>query len=585
MRILLILLFSFFLSFQWVGSASFHVMVKGSPSGNGTVNNPWDLQTALSHPKKVSPGDTIWIHGGIYEGEFLSYLTGSSQAHILVRNVPGERVVIDGVKYRDLHGILQIEGEHTWYMGLTVTNSSPQRIEYLGQVIDTEGITILGENNKVINCVVHNCGGNGVGFWSTALHSEVYGCIIYNNGSIGSSRGHGHGIYSQNNEGIKLIRDNILFNSFSLGIHIYSEGGNIQGYHIEGNMMFNSGLPGNGFLERHILVGGGRPADQITIKSNYLYNRPEEYAKSGIQLGYSNSENLAAECSNNYLGNCSFYVIKGWKAVSFTNNLVYTYTNSSQLVDFDDYENIVNPEYNNNQYFRGEFSSLSFDEWKQITGQDKGSSYSNTLPQKTITFLRKNLYEPGRAHLAVYNFEKLTEVKVDLSDLLETGSDYEVYDVNNLQAGPIATGVYHGGSISVPMDLTEVEKPQGNVPDEGQFVHTAPDFGVFLITGPLGKPVNQSESGSIRILNYYPNPTSDLMSVDFFSSLNKRVTVEVVDSMGRVVNSEYYFAREGKNQYVVNLSGFPAGFYLVNLQEDGSNVSCKVIKKDFALKR
>ena len=585
MRAIIVLFFLIFTSVRWVESGSFHVMVKGSPSGNGSVNNPWDLQTALSHPDRVSPGDTIWIHGGTYEGEYQSYLTGSSQAPILVRNVPGENVVIDGVKYRDLNGILQIEGENTWYMGLTVTNSSPERIEYLGQVIDTEGVTILGENNKLINCIIHNCGGNGVGFWSTALHSEVYGCIIYNNGSIGPSRGHGHGIYSQNNEGIKLIRDNILFNSFSLGIHIYSEGGNIRGYHIEGNMMFNNGLPGNGFLERHILVGGGRPAEQITIKSNYLYNRPEQYAKSGIQLGYSNADNVDAVCSSNILGNCSFYVIKGWNSVLFSNNLVYAYNTSSQLLDFDEYDNITYPDYHNNQYFRGEFSSRTFDEWKQITGQDQSSSYSSNLPQKTVTFLRKNLYEPGRAHLAVYNFEKLNAVEVDLSDLLEAGSGYEVYDVNNLQAGPIVTGVYNGGRISVPMNLTEVEKPQGNVPDEGLFVHTAPDFGVFLITGPLGKPIDQSEAASLRILNYYPNPTADLMSVDFFSSLNNRVTVEVVDSMGRIVNSEFYFAKEGTNKYVVNLSAYPAGFYLINFQENHNNVSCKVLKINFTLQR
>src|SRR5262249_10500020 len=36
----------------------------GSPSGDGSVSNPWDLQTALNQPSSVHPGDTIWLRGG-----------------------------------------------------------------------------------------------------------------------------------------------------------------------------------------------------------------------------------------------------------------------------------------------------------------------------------------------------------------------------------------------------------------------------------------------------------------------------------------------------------------------------------------
>jgi hypothetical protein len=197
--------------------------------------------------------------------------------------------------------------------------------------------TFVGPYNKLINCIVHNNGNDGVGFWTPAIDSEIYGCIIYNNGYRDDDRGHGHGIYSQNSSGTKLIRDNILFNSFGLGIQIYTEGGSIKGFHIEGNILFNSGLPSDDFLERQILVGGKQPADRIVIKSNYFYNRPNYSSKASLQLGY-HAPSINAEVVNNYLVNGSFYVIKGWNSVKFTGNTLAFYSATKQLISFDDFQ-------------------------------------------------------------------------------------------------------------------------------------------------------------------------------------------------------------------------------------------------------
>ncbi len=68
----------------------------GSPSGNGSINSPWDLQTALNQPSTVHPGDTIWLRGGTYVGHFTSNLNGTSSSPIIVRQYAGERATIDG---------------------------------------------------------------------------------------------------------------------------------------------------------------------------------------------------------------------------------------------------------------------------------------------------------------------------------------------------------------------------------------------------------------------------------------------------------------------------------------------------------
>ena len=53
--------------------ADFFVAPGLGPGGNGSIDHPWSLTFALSHPLDVQPGDTIWLRGGTYTGNFTSY--------------------------------------------------------------------------------------------------------------------------------------------------------------------------------------------------------------------------------------------------------------------------------------------------------------------------------------------------------------------------------------------------------------------------------------------------------------------------------------------------------------------------------
>jgi hypothetical protein len=452
----------------------------------------------------------------------------------------------------------------------------------------------MGPNNKLINCIIHNVGNDGVGFWTPAIDSEVYGCIIYNNGYIGPDRGHGHGIYSQNLTGTKTIQDNILFNSFGLGIQIYTEGGNIQGYNIEGNIIFNSGLPGNNFLERHILVGGYKPVDRILIKSNYLYNRPNYSSKASIQLGYGTADNVKAEVIDNYVVNGAFSVLKAWNSLTATGNTIATVSSSKQVLTFDDFKSGKSPIYSNNKYYTGKLDiHSSFDAWKSFSGQDKNSTYSASLPTANHIVLRKNKYEKGRAHLAIYNWAKESSVKVDLSSVLEKDAEYKIYDVSNLSGGPIASGKYAGGSVGISMQLTKIELPFGNVPDKSKLIHTAPDFGTFLIVSTVSgsisappvvpvsimPPAETDALTPMRILNYYPNPTVEFVNLEFYSPEEEPVTFSVFDSMGKLISTEGFVPNVGNNTCEIDLSKQELGIYLITVSNSKNKETCRVIKK------
>src|SRR5947208_1373949 len=137
---------------------------------------------------------------------------------------PGERVIIDGNDGSGNDGFV-VHGSYTWYWGLEFRNSDPTRTttstssNFRPDVVANNGTHI-----KYINLVIHD---GGVAFYTyTAMPDvEIYGSILYNNGWQGPDRGHGHGLYLKNDVGPVVARDNVVFNQFGYGIHIYSDVG------------------------------------------------------------------------------------------------------------------------------------------------------------------------------------------------------------------------------------------------------------------------------------------------------------------------------------------------------------------------
>jgi hypothetical protein len=60
-----------------------------------------------------------------------------------------------------------------------------------------------------------------------------------------------------------------------------------------------------------------------------------------------------------------------------------------------------------------------------------------------------NKYDPGRAHLAVYNGSRATDVTVDVSKVLKGGDKYVLLDPKNVYGPPVVTGQVEESSIRV----------------------------------------------------------------------------------------------------------------------------------------
>jgi hypothetical protein len=440
-----------------------YVAPNGSPGGNGTPENPLDLLTALSgNSNLIRPGDTVWLRGGSYAGSFTSNLTGSPQSPIMVRQFPGERATIDSANSNA--PALTVNGEWAIYWGFEITNSNPDRVN-----TRPNGVMIYGPNTKFINLVVHDTG-VGMGFWTPAINSEIYGCVVYRNGWQGPppDRGHGHGIYSQNADGTKRIVDNIIFDQYGYGIHNYAEAGDLRGFHIEGNVIFDNGSsakPDNA-NDPNILVGGRNPAERVALIGNFTYHHFDKIA-TNVWLNYSAQNNKDLTLQGNYFVGGTPLIMTEWLRVTATNN---TLIGPGGLTVVKLPKGTLPSAYNwdFNTYYTGNSTSASpfvfeteghslsytFPDWQKITGFDLNGQALKTITAKPAgvkVFVRPNLYEAGRAHIAVYNWDGNATAEVNVGNALAPGARYEIRSVYDYFGQPVAAGVYQGAPIQLPM--------------------------------------------------------------------------------------------------------------------------------------
>jgi hypothetical protein len=197
-------------------SVPWWVSPDGSPTGKGTREQPWDIETALSHPSGVEPGDVIWVQGGVYRPvrTLSSTLAGSAARPIVVRVEAGSRAVLDFVNSVD-RVCLHVQGGHTWYWGLEITNSSVVRwSDVEGSDGDPRGTGILSEGGpgtKYIHLRIRDVG--SALFESQPSGLEIYGCLLFNSYWVAPDRSHGPGMYIRNQPAWprKRIENNIVF--------------------------------------------------------------------------------------------------------------------------------------------------------------------------------------------------------------------------------------------------------------------------------------------------------------------------------------------------------------------------------------
>ncbi|MFN2570652.1 MAG: Ig-like domain-containing protein [Gemmatimonadales bacterium] len=428
--------------------AGYYASLSGSSSGDGSVNRPWDLPTALAATATIHGGDTLWIRGGTYHGNYRSTLTGTASAPVVVRQYPGERAIIDGGGYTP--STWYVAGQYSEFWGFELTNSTTNRV-----LTSTERrsnvIANYASHTKYINLVVHD---GGVAFYNESpyLDVEIVGCVIYNEGWQGPDRGHGHAIYLRSNTGPVTARDNILFNQFGYGVHVFTNPGEgqLNNVHVEGNISFNNGTLSTNSSSSNILFGGDDYSTGGVLKNNYTYESPGLTAVN-VQVGYGATKNGTVQLLSNYFAGGTTVVDVGyWSSFTATSNILM---GTSQVVQLSD-------------------PALSM---SKFTGQTQAS-----LPTTTKVVVRANPYEKGRANIAVYNWSQQGSVDIDLSGIVPAGASYEIRNVQTLFGAPVVSGTYRGGTVTLPMRAVTPPVPTGMASSHAPSTGTA--FNAYVVS-------------------------------------------------------------------------------------------------------
>lgn len=469
-----------------------------SPTGGtvaaGTLASPWSLATALSHPGVVQPGDTIWLRGGVYRADFISRLTGTADRPIVVRQSPGERATVDGR--------LEIDGSYTHYRDFEVMYSDTRRVTSIagsdpGDLPrEYKTVFVTGPFNKLINLVIHDLG-DGIFSGLSAEGLEIYGSIIYNNGWRGPDRGHGHNVYLQNQVPTKYLTDNVLFNSFSSGLHIYgSSAAALWYFSIEGNTIFESGSPVAREFGADVNVlhqGAGGKFGRSVYRRNSIYHRVgSEYSFVFNGAGDTPGEDIQF-LDNISQGRAQFhevrrYVVTGNKLTTGSAPLSgQTMLMALRMVSGEPFSSHV---WDRNTYaapsgdqvpfylVQGSASNLTMDQWRKVTGYDANSSYTVGRFTGADVVVRPNRYEPGRALVTCWNWSGYGSLAADLSSVLKVGDRFVIHHVYDLFGTPLVSGTYGGGSVSIPQTAITPPTPVGY---DYTPPATGPGFGVFVV--------------------------------------------------------------------------------------------------------
>ena len=478
-----------------------HKTTPGTATGNGSLQNPWDLQTALTQSSKVvSGGDTIWLHEGVYNGRYNSTLNcTTANKYITVSAYPNHRVILNGNVSSIKKQVIEIKGNNLIFKNFEITSLNDfSRIETDKDFSRCDGVNhTSGGNCKFINLVIYNNPGSGFNSWKRTSNAEINECIIFNNGFFTKKRGGGVGMYVQNSsDKERQIFNNIVFNNYYKGIEVWSANKDAKEAYVKNvtlysNVLFNNGLPA-GFYRDNIIVASDDEnevniAKNITISNNVLYHNTnltkeiENTEAPSLTLGFDKKAPLenAIIKNNIIIGRKNALRVLYVKSMQFNNNVVYSgyvRINESTL------EHIIddNWNFNNNSYYTRRTKPIRIigsrdyllNEWKSKYKLDENSGSYNfkDFNLANVLDITKSQYKTNSFRVVLFNKEE-QDVVVDFSEYhMEKGSSYTITDVENLNT-VIKTGTLaEDAKITVPMQAENAIETK-----------TLNNFGVFII--------------------------------------------------------------------------------------------------------
>jgi hypothetical protein len=363
-----------------------------------------------------------------------------------------------------------VAGSNTTYRDFEVMNSRPSRdgnVENQG-LGRGDGITVVGAGNKLVNLVIHD-NLSGIMTSSMSSNTEIYGCLIYNNGMHSRNggtveNGYGHGMYLENSAGFSKIYENIVLNSFNLGTQCYGVTAPYFGGQLIGDAFSNSGSPLGKFdpakRNYNLIIGPDSQASPTAILSDSHFYQPSTTIGYSVKFGYGAGVGTGTVTNNTFVGGGTMFEIANTNSATISGNRFYSSQSGAVYTIVPSGRSYS---WNNNTYYsamgRNVFGiaasgTYQFANWRSLTGFDANSTATSTAMPTTVV-VRPNSYQPGRANVFIYAIAGSTSVSVDLSTAgLSNGQHYTLRNAQNYSGAPVTSGNFDSANPLINVSLT-----------------------------------------------------------------------------------------------------------------------------------
>lgn len=590
----------------------YFVSSDGNATNMGDYENPWSLAYAFAGADGlIKAGDSVFIKGGIYKGDFTaSFLIGNETQPIVFTNYNGARAIIDGyVANNNLPAIsINASCSFVYLSGLEITSSSTARLSTTeGDIYTGKGVFIQGHGIKMINCIVHDMPGDGIFMERTASETEVYGCLIYNNGFERASVAYGNGISLQNTDEDrpKEIKNSFIFKNNTTGIFAYGSTAalSVNGINIDSSIIFNTGAMLTNTLARkyNLLIGGASsnfPAESIRVFNNVIYRDETDGAGSdkphnlryNICLGQSGITDSSIVLQRNQLIGGGFYgaiyVQSNFLGYNLQNNTFYTPDVNNKLLVIKSGVSLP-PIWNNNKYYSANaaaFSGTNWDTWKTTYNTDGASLYNVTKPTDTF-LLSRNKYVWNTYYVTVLNHSKSASFRLPFVNSALAGGSFVVTDAQDYFGGIVASGSYNGSYIDLPMSNKSVSAPVGTIATQPK--HTSAGLGTFIIKisdQPLycpGSTISFTADIAGAAYHWQVNEGNGFVNIGDGSNYagSKTSTLQLINMPYQWSNNQYRCVVDGNNSSVFLVKFAPSTWNgsVSNAWENPANWDCGLV--------
>lgn len=508
-----------------------------SHNATGTITDPWPYLDFFADQTRLLAGSTLWFRGGTYnparsvydEGSSFFEFTqsGTSGNEMKYNSFPGESVVFDAAlpcSGNSGYAMWIVTGDYSifdgGYHGWRMTNSDTtcKVITQCGSnptPNPLRAMTNQADFATYRHLVWHDFGDGLGGGAINSKQMNFTGLLSFNMGWNAPDRGHGHGAYLHNIDYAthrNTLQASYFIRNLATEAKIFSQsGGDIGNWLIDSTAFVVAGT-----VETIFLTQGGNPVN-MTFNKTYMYKgQPRINIDQNLASGFVMTNNIWDGGFDMYLSDNS----------TMTNNVFSRHANpdgnywyiARAATGGTTYAALWNPIADYNTYYNARASGVNFAylggayslaNLQSMSGETNSTYNSANFPASDIaagpsstnyTSVLPDPVQPGTGNVIIYNWKNNSSVSVNVSSILSVGDPYEVIDLQNWTGGPVATGVYAGGSLSFDMTLTAFQAPVGSYgADPGStctagsdggvpathpvtsFAHTSSNFGSFMV--------------------------------------------------------------------------------------------------------